>query len=114
MAEENDNKEFDAELPGGIKLRTKGYRMADLFNVLLLVALCGIGYLVWEHKSDARAGGLEIANAMKAAQADSSAALKDVAASQRLFACIIAQPQESRMTEFANENSFCGRMSKLR
>ena len=117
MAEEScrdDGKEAELELPGGIKARAKGYRMGDLVNFGVFLLLIGIGYLVWEHKSDAQASQKIVAATIEKTSAETTSAFKDVAASQRLFACIIAQPQEVRLAEFSSDNSFCARMSKLR
>tara|TARA_R110000868_G_scaffold331698_1_gene592693 strand:- start:6617 stop:6964 length:348 start_codon:yes stop_codon:yes gene_type:complete len=115
MAEATDaGKEASVELPGGTKLSAKGYNVVSLALFGGTLALCGVLYLLWEHKQDSAANQRHLAAAMDKTNAEVTAAFKEVSTSQRLFACIIAQPQDVRLTEFSNENSFCGRMSKLR
>ena len=115
MAEASDaDKEVGVELPGGAKLSAKGYNVASLIQFSGALALCGVLYLLWEHKQDASVNQKMLSLTIEKTNAEVTSAFKEVSTSQRLFACIIAQPQDARLTEFSNENSFCGRMSKLR
>ncbi len=63
MFDEHGDKVFDLETPIG-KVRTRGYRIGDIANVFLLVVLCLILYLLWEHRAEGRLDTERLAKAV--------------------------------------------------
>lgn len=91
---------------GNTTLKTKwfevsGKKTAELITILSLVVTALIGFAVWEHRNEAKAGQEKI-----------DTAIDGLASSQKFFACIISQPQEKRLEQFENPGSFCNRFSK--
>ena len=81
--------------------KISGKKTSELIAVLALVVTALIGYVVHEHRNEAKAGQEKI-----------DTAIDGLASSQKFFACIISQPQEKRLEQFENPGSFCNRFSK--
>ncbi len=104
MSEQDCNKDTEASIKGyGIEARAKGYRTADLAALLIMVMVGACIYMVWGHEQEAKAARSEIRKS-----------LADISQSNMFLACIVASPEQSRMREFAGENSFCSRMAKMK
>lgn len=58
--------------------------------------------MIWSHEAEAKMRGIEIRSGQR-----------DVVQSNMFLACIVATPEANKMREFAGENSFCGRYSKM-
>ena len=100
MSEDNGNGSTSVEISkGGVKF--SGKKTSEFINVILAIGVILGGYILWKH--DTRAEKQEIAVV---------SSMDSVASSQKFFACIISQPQDERMKQFENPNSFCNRFSK--
>ena len=86
---------------GQSKFKIRG---SDWLSMVGIGAAVLLVYLVLEHKSDAQAGGKELAQAMKEMTA---AQIKGVEA-QRELNCLISIPQERRETSA----DFCRRVAR--
>lgn len=81
MAEEQPD-ELEVNAPGGFKIRARGY---DLIVILMAFGVAGIAYLLWEHKVDA-----------KAAQAEVTHAVQEVASSQTELSYLMTLTPDER------------------
>ena len=53
MSEERQQDELEVAGPGGMKIRARGY---DILVIAVIVGVSLIGYVLYEHKGDAKAG----------------------------------------------------------
>lgn len=69
MDDNGVGKEASVELPGGIKVQTKGYHLGNLLQ-MLIAALMALGiYMFFEMRGEARVTWEKMANAAKAEHA---------------------------------------------
>ena len=96
MSEENGadvNLEF-----GGQKVAFRNVKSLNtLATVATLVVVILIGYVIFEHKTDARAEGVALANR----DAQLSQAIREMASSNRVLACLMATKQDDREAKLA-------------
>lgn len=78
----------------GVSVRAKGYRASDLIWAL---TVAGVIYF-----------GLEA----RAAHTEMTALLNSQVKGLMLTTCIIAKPQEERLAELTNPNSYCNHMAR--
>ena len=53
MSEERQQDELEVTGPGGTKIRARGY---DIMVIMVIVGITLLGYVLWEHKMEAKAG----------------------------------------------------------
>lgn len=71
-------------------ISTKGKKTAEIIAVICLSLLFLLSYVLWEHKAEAKESSTSIATAMK-----------DIAISNRVLACLMATPQDQREAKLA-------------
>lgn len=94
MSEENSEAGITTPIGG---LSFKGKKTAEFIAIFALALMFLFGYVLWEHKAEAKENGNTIASAMK-----------DIAQSNRVLACLMATPQEQRPIKIAE----CERMAR--
>ena len=94
MSEENS----ESSIPTPIgRLSFKGKKTAEFIAIICLFLLGLFGYILWEHKGDAKAADERLA------QRDTqiASAIRDMASSSRVLACLMATKQEEREAKLA-------------
>lgn len=100
MAEENGTTSTSVETPVG-KFSFSGKRTAEFITIILSIGVGILAYIIWVHAGTADRHQLAVEMAMS-----------KMSGSTRFFACVIAHPQEQRMQQIEQANSFCNRMAK--
>lgn len=100
MAEENGTTSTSVETPVG-KFAFSGKRTAEFITVILAIGVSVMSYVVWTHARSSENHQVAIETSMN-----------KMAGAQRFFACVIATPQEDRMKQLEQDNSFCNRMAR--
>lgn len=95
---DDSREELELTGPGGTRVRARGY---DLIAILLAVGMGSGLYMLHQHTADARDSSVMI-----------SQSLRELAVSQRETACVLALPQDQRMQQFAQNDSWCKRVSR--
>ena len=75
----------------------KGKRMAEFIAILSLCLLFLLGYIVWEHKTDTKGQGTELAKVFR-----------EMVIAQRELNCLISVKQEER----ENKAELCRRLAQ--
>jgi hypothetical protein len=88
----------------------KGKRMAEFIAIFCLASLMLLGYVMWEHKEDAK--GMK--DAFKDGFREMASAQREQNAIQREQLCLLSLPESRRQQEFLNDSSFCKRLSRER
>lgn len=88
---QNGRGELDFHGPGGLRLRVRRY---DLMTLLVFAGLALFGYIFFVTIVQIKDGLIKLAEA------------------QREMACIIALPQDDRLKQLGDPNSFCKRIAK--
>ena len=103
MSEEN-GADVDLQIAGqGFKFRNVK-SLNTLATVATLILCILIGYVVFEHKTDARAEGVALAQR----DAQLSSAIREMASSNRVLSCLMATKQDDREAKLAQ----CERMAR--
>ena len=102
MSQADETGKFELKTPLG-SISSSSKRAAELIAALSFAAMLLIGYVVYEHNANAAKGLSEL-----------SSGLKDMAAAQRLMACLIALPQERREAEYQSQTGLCKRMEAMK
>lgn len=106
---EESRSEAAVQTPMG-SFSFKGKLMAELIAVACLVLLFLLGYIMWEHKEDAK--GMK--DAFATGFRDMASAQREQNAIQREQLCLLSLPEAKREREFLNDGSFCKRLSRER
>lgn len=86
----------------------KGKRMAEFIAVLSLCLLFLMGYVLWEHKAEAKEDARSLASVIgKMTEAQTS-----MVQAQREQNCLLSLPPEKREREYFSTNSFCKQISR--
>jgi hypothetical protein len=101
-----EQDEASVETPLG-KVSAKGQ---GIVSVGTFVAVILIGYIVIDHKADAKDSNITLISVLK----DLAQAQREQTIAQREMTCIISMPTERREREFGAENSLCKRLSRER
>lgn len=110
MAEQtNDFSEGGITTPLG-SLNFKGKRMAEFIALATICLMFLFGYVLWEHKEDAKGMKDAFASGFK----DMASAQREQNAIQREQLCLLSLPESRRQQEFLNDSSFCKRLSRER
>ena len=102
-ADNNSDGEVQITTPIG-SLSSKGKRTAEFIAILSLCLLFLLAYVLWEHKTDAKAIGIDLRDAIK----EMTTAQHENTAAQRELNCLIAIPQEQR----EKQAEFCKRIAR--
>lgn len=84
-----DNTEAGITSPIG-SVSFKGKKTAEFIAIFALALMLLFGYILWEHKAEAKDNGTNIANA-----------LREIAVSNRVLACLMATKQDEREAKLA-------------
>lgn len=106
MSEETESGGEIKTPVGSVSFR--GKRTAEFIAILSLCLLFLLGYVLWEHKADARDTGVSLRDAIKAM----AEAQREGTVAQREMNCLISLPQDKREAEFYSPNSLCKRMAR--
>lgn len=87
MSEENTESSITTPIGG---LSFKGKKTAEFIAILSLVGLLWVGWVLWEHKAEAKENGSALTRA-----------IQEMATSQRVTNCLMATPQEQRPMKLA-------------
>ena len=99
---DDPNGNTNAEIPTPLgPLKLTGKKTAEFITVILAIGVGVMSYVIWVHARDSEERDVKIERA-----------ISNSASAQRFFACIIAQPQEKRMQQVEQTNSFCNQMAK--
>lgn len=91
-------------------LNFKGKRMAEFIAIFSIFGVFFLGYVLWEHKEDAK--GMK--DAFILGFKDMASAQREQNAIQREQLCLLSLPESRRQQEFLNDSSFCKRLSRER
>ena len=92
-----DNTEAGITTPAG-SISFKGKKTAEFIAIVCLFLLGLFGYILWEHKNDARAAEVSLAK-----RDDSlSSAIREMASSNRVLACLMATKHDEREAKLAH------------
>lgn len=94
MSEENSEAGITTPLGSA---SFKGKKTAEFIAIFCLFLLGLFGYILWEHKADARTAALELAQR----DGQLSQAIREMASSNRVLACLMATKQEEREAKLA-------------
>lgn len=108
MAEQEPSQDIEISNPVLGKLAAKGVRTSDIIGLLTFCCVVGVGFVGWQISTALGAHKIETAQSNAALVG----AIKDLAGSQKLMTCIIAQSQDKREREFTQENSLCRQLSR--
>ena len=86
MSEERQQDELEVTGPGGTKIRARGY---DILVIMVIVGITLLGYVLWEHKMEARAGQQQMEEKV-------TKSLDKVAQSQEELSYLISLTPEQR------------------
>jgi hypothetical protein len=89
MSEENS--EAGITTPMGT-VSFKGKKTAEFIAIVCLFLMGLFGYILWEHKADAKVSDERLANR----DTQIALAIRDMASSNRVLACLMATKQEER------------------
>lgn len=87
MSEENSEAGITSPI-GSVSF--KGKKTAEFIAIFALALMLLFGYILWEHKAEAKENGGNIANA-----------LREIAVSNRVLACLMATKQDDREAKLA-------------
>lgn len=90
--------EVEATLPGGTKLRVRGY---DFLTIAVVAGICIMAYVLWKHTEETAAASVA-----------ANQSLNVLAKEQRLTTCILATKEDQREAQYANPQSFCNRIAR--
>jgi len=105
----NEQTEGSVTTPIG-SFTFKGKQIAEFIAVLSLLLLFLLGYIMWEHKEDAK--GMK--EAFREGFKDMAIAQREQNAIQREQLCLLSLPESKRQQEFMSDGSFCKRLSRER
>jgi hypothetical protein len=91
-------------------LTYKGKRMAEFISILSMCGLVLLGYILWQHKEDAKGMQSIFAQGFKEmhqAQTEQNRILREQV-------CLLSLPEQKREREFLTDNSLCKRISRER
>lgn len=87
MSEENTESSITTPI-GGVSF--KGKKTAEFIAIMCLFLLGLFGYILWEHKAEAKGNGDALVRA-----------INEMAVSQRVTNCLMATPQDHRAGKLA-------------
>lgn len=94
MSDENTEGSINTPLGG---LTFKGKKTAEFIAIACLFLLGLFGYILWEHKADAKSADERLAHR----DTQIAQAIRDMASSNRVLACLMATRQEEREAKLA-------------
>lgn len=103
----NGNGGTDIKTPLG-SISFRGKRAAEFISVLLAIGVGIMGYVLYDHKLDARDDDA----ALTAALNRLSESQDHMVQAQRELTCMLSLPQDKREAEFNSPNGLCKRLSR--
>jgi len=109
MSDDRKHDEVEATLPGGTKLRVRGY---DFLTIAVIAWMAVQSYISWRHAEDTENTSRVQAAVLATVAKEQKIQTEVIAKEQRFATCIIATKEADRETQYGNPNSFCNRMAR--
>lgn len=104
MAEEQPGSDLEFKGPGGTGFRARGY---DGAIAILVIAVTGMGAILFLHMEDAKRIGIEQVTINK----EIVRAVQDTKRELRFSTCINVTDPDKREAQYMQPNSFCNRVA---